>query len=260
MRILKLAVLAVLAAATLTHIRTSHPYNPSDGSWSGMITATWASGVAGTFTVPSIPTTTTVYQPVAIWAGLNTRPPPGESCSDWAACALIQAGVLLAAGPPNPPGTLVAYDWFATCPYANDVSTDCAPSAVPNSVGQTSNLVAPGDRITITIEQTGDRSGDWVVAMSDPAEGWWWRGVARYPTVGPLEEEWITEAPGGDGGAYPLPAFTPIRWTGLRIAEHWQWTNPDLSMANRIVGTHCDRPSGAAPTGDTFVEIYPHNC
>jgi hypothetical protein len=142
-------------------------------NWSGyaVTPGSGVSGITGTFDVPSAGLVPVGF--AATWAGIG-----GYDTSD-----LIQAGV---AEQSLPSTTLLGpqyYAWYELLPTVSVPLTDCS--------GNTSCSVAPGDLVTVTIQQEAGTT--WRISVDD-AGRWSWSKDVTYASSG-SSAEWILEAP-----------------------------------------------------------------
>jgi hypothetical protein len=137
--------------------------------------------VSGTFSVTSLDAAATSDDEMAEWVGIG-----GVASGD----NLIQAGIVEYLDPTNP-------NLFYIQPAFEIVPADPEPIAI------TSVAVAPGDQVTVAIQQITGTS--WGITLTDDTNGESFTTDQTYTGPG-VTAEWIVEAPGtGD-----LAAFDPV--------------------------------------------------
>ncbi len=157
--------------AASTSVQSSNWSGYADTSSKHNITA-----VLNTFTVPGVSSPPSGF--AATWGGIG-----GYRTHD-----LIQAGVAESAEPLGH-----YYAWYEMLPAASKPIHNCS--------GESSCPVAPGDRITVKINQVG--TNRWKFALSD-AGHWSWTKTVTYKSSR-SSAEWILEAPMVGGGQTKLP-------------------------------------------------------
>jgi len=179
---------SLVATAAPTNL-TITPYTSSN--WSGYALEGGAiTGVAGTFTVPSL-TPSTSWADTSEWVGID-----GVTNGD-----LIQAGVH------------EEYD-----PYSKQVSVWAWWEELPNpetAIDSSVITVTPGDTMTVTIHHlTG---ATWQISLTDNTTGQGFTTDQSYH--GPANSaEWIVEAPSIGNTIATLGAFTPnVAFSGLSV-------------------------------------------
>ena len=137
--------------------------------------------VSGTFNVAGLDVGATVGESMAEWVGIG-----GVASGD----NLIQAGVEEAVDPSNP-------DLFYVAPVWEIVPTDPQPIPITNVA------VAPGDEVTVTIQQIS--GSNWSITLTDDTNGQSFNTDQTYTGPG-LTAEWIVEAPGSS----TLAPYSPV--------------------------------------------------
>jgi len=136
--------------------------------------------VTGTWTVPTVATTTTGAD--ATWVGIG-----GITSND-----LIQAGTQATVS-----GGEVVYDaWIEMLPA----------SSKPVSLS-----VNPGDSVTVSITQKVGL--DWLISMKNNTTGGAYSTTVQYRSSN-SSAEWVQEAPSVDRGTVPLDDFGTLRFNG----------------------------------------------
>ena len=232
---------ALLGAAALAG--NGGPRIVTSDHWAGyMVTGRHFTYVTGTFTVPTL--TTTSCNPMAVeWVGLGGR---GH--------ALLQAGVAETCHRLLPWWFELPADWTIH-PLRQ------APTILQWGNGQAA-LTSPGDRVQVTISRVVP--GVWTIDLTDLTTGGTWKGTVGWTSTAP-SAEWIVEDPNQTGGdktctwhptprsAYcPMPRFSSVRFTDLAtFPAQGTWTA--LRMRDRT-GRIVASPSPLTPTG--FVVSY----
>lgn len=160
-------------------------------NWSGYILGDGPyTYVSGTFNAPSIVSGTPVGDEMSEWVGIDGA---GNS-------SLIQAGIRETVDPHNPSLFLIV-PWWEILPAAE---TDIR-----------SISVAPGDQITVAIEQISP--GGWEITLSDDTNGETFTTDQAY--TGPsASAEWIVEAPTRGVSTTELATYSPVTFSGLKVA------------------------------------------
>ncbi|HEU5043881.1 MAG TPA: G1 family glutamic endopeptidase [Nocardioidaceae bacterium] len=92
--------------------------------------------------------------------------------------------------------------------------------------------VRPGDAIKATVVKTS-RPNVWKISLVDSTEGWRFQTTRRYSGPG-TSAEWIQEATTHSGAVSPVPAFTPVTFARLAVAESGRWYWTALTKANAV--------------------------
>jgi hypothetical protein len=172
----------------------------TSNNWSGYV----ASGgpytsVSGTWTVPQ-PVTPGAGGVGATWVGIG-----GVSSSD-----LIQAG--------TSDTVIHGQDRFESW-----------IEGLPQASQQVPLAVAPGDSVTVTIEEQGDGTGMWQISITNNTTGQSYQTTVSY-TSSHSSAEWIQEAPTGSRGVLPLDNFGSVSFGAATTTVNPQPL--DLAHAN----------------------------
>ncbi len=159
-------------------------------NWSGYAaTGGPFTGVNGTWTVPQ-PTLTGAPGVGATWVGIG-----GVTGPD-----LIQAGTQDA----TPGGNQAQFQvWIEMLPAASQ---------------QVPLAVAPGDSVTVSIQEQAEGSGDWQITITNNTSNQSYQTTANY-TSSESSAEWIEEAPSGPGGILPLDNFNSVSFTAAFASQ-----------------------------------------
>ena len=84
---------------------------------------------------------------------------------------------------------------------------------LPAASRQVPLAVAPGDSVTVSIQEQGAGSGAWQISITNNTSGQNFQTSANY-TSSESSAEWIEEAPSGPGGILPLDNFNSVSFTG----------------------------------------------
>jgi hypothetical protein len=198
--------------------------------WSGFAVATYQTGqtyssASATWQVPSVSYVpfngNSTWEAVSHWVGIGGYC-QNPSCTS-VAQALIQLGTVAEAS--NSGGTyyVPVYELYPA-----------GSQNIPYSV-------TPGDIITASLQCTAGCSPattqTWVLAMSDQTAGWQWSETFQFQS-GMGSAEWITEAPGGNGGPLPLADYVQANFEPVSA----NGANPNLTLAAN--GLAMEDPSG----------------
>jgi len=74
---------------------------------------------------------------------------------------------------------------------------------LPAASQQVPLAVAPGDSVTVSIDEQGEGSGSWQISITNNTSGQNYQTTATYTST-ESSAEWIEEAPSGPGGILPL--------------------------------------------------------
>jgi hypothetical protein len=177
-----------------------NPQNTSH-NWSGYASTSSQTytGVSGTWTVPQL-TPSGAPGVGATWVGIG-----GVTSRD-----LIQAGTQdVASGS----GQAQFQAWIETLPQASR---------------QVPLVVAPGDSVTVSIDEQGVGSGVWQIAFMNNTSGQTYQTTVNY-TSSQSSAEWIEEAPSGPNGVVPLDNFGSVAFTSASATVNGQTV--DLTQA-----------------------------
>jgi hypothetical protein len=166
---------------------TSVPASNASTNWSGYIdngAGAQFTDVSATWTVPTAHAGATGFS--STWVGID-----GTASSD-----LIQAGTEQDWSSSGP----VYYAWYELLPKASMVL----------------GTVSPGDKISVTINQTA--STTWDIRVDDLTQRSVWGGPVTYSAPG-TSAEWIEEAPtdGSSGNVEPLADFGTAVFSDLDV-------------------------------------------
>jgi hypothetical protein len=78
--------------------------------------------------------------------------------------------------------------------------------------------VAPGDSVTVSINEQGEGSGSWQIFMTNKTSGQTFQTTANYAST-ESSAEWIEEAPSGPGGILPLDNFNSVSFTAASTIQ-----------------------------------------
>jgi len=159
-------------------------------NWSGYAaTGGQFTGVTGTWTVPQ-PVVTGGTGVGATWVGIG-----GVTNRD-----LIQAGTQDA----TPGGGQAQFQaWIEMLPAASQ---------------QVPLAVAPGDSVTVSIDEQGEGIGSWQISITNNTSGQNYQTTATYTST-ESSAEWIEEAPSGPGGILPLDNFNSVSFTAASATQ-----------------------------------------
>jgi hypothetical protein len=83
---------------------------------------------------------------------------------------------------------------------------------LPAASRQVQLAVAPGDSVTVSIDEQGPGSGAWQISIANNTSGQTFQTTANYAST-ESSAEWIEEAPRGPGGILPLDNFDSVSFT-----------------------------------------------
>jgi hypothetical protein len=194
------------------HASSSGISTLDSSNWSGFATSGGLfTGVAGSFTVPSLDLGDPVDSCMAVWVGIDGLSGGGN---------LIQAGILEC----QINSTEWGYEpWWEILPA----------SATP--IAATTAQLRIGDDVTVSIDQvTGT---EWSITLADDNTGWSFTTDQEY--TGPATSaEWIVEAPSyGPDELYFLADYTETEFYGLGVTGQ-QNTLTTLPMAENTDGPY----------------------
>jgi hypothetical protein len=196
----------------------------TSSNWSGYsATGGNFSSVTGTWTVPTVGTTTTGAD--ATWVGIG-----GITSND-----LIQAGTQATVS-----GGAVAYDaWI---------------EMLPASSKSISLSVNAGDSVTVSITQKAGL--DWLISMKNNTTGGAYSTTVQYRSSN-SSAEWVQEAPSVNRGTVPLDDFGTLKFTGASAVRDGNTLTLDALGAQGITMVNGARqalavPSVIASDGTTF--------
>jgi hypothetical protein len=154
-------------------------------NWSGYAASGAVyTGISGTWTVPQVATSNGTSGVGATWVGIG-----GVNTRD-----LIQAGTQDSGS-----GRQNEYEaWIEMLPAASQ---------------QVPLAVVPGDSITVSIDEQGAGTQNWLIVMSDDTSGKSYRTMVKY-TSSRSSVEWIEEAPSGRNGILPIDNFVTVAFSG----------------------------------------------
>jgi hypothetical protein len=213
---------------------TPLPTATSDGqdtsrNWSGYAAAGHTySGIRGTWTVPQVAASANGASGVgATWVGIG-----GVTTRD-----LIQAGTQDSGS-----GRANEYQaWIEMLPAASK---------------QVPLAVAPGDSITVSIDEQGTGTNTWLIMLADNASGKAYQTTVNYASTR-SSVEWIEEAPSGRNGVLPIDNFGAVSFSGATAIDNGQNVSLDQVGARPISLLNARRqplavPSAIGSDGESF--------
>jgi len=169
-------------------------------NWSGYrATSGRYTGVTGTWTVPQ-PRLSGAAGVGATWVGIG-----GVSSRD-----LIQAGTHEVA---DGAGQARFQSWIELLPQPSH--------RVPLAV-------APGDSVTVSIDEQGAGTGIWQISIKNNTSGQAYQTTVDYASS-ESSAEWVHEAPTGQGGLLPLDNFSSVSFSAASAIQNGQTV--DLAQA-----------------------------
>jgi hypothetical protein len=176
------------AGQSVTPVPTLSPADGQDTSrnWSGYAAGGGSyTGISGTWIVPQVATAANGASGVgATWVGIG-----GVKTKD-----LIQAGT-----EDSGSGRQNEYQaWIEMLPAASK---------------QVPLAVAPGDSITVSIDEQGNATQSWLIVLTNNTSGKMYQTTVNY-TSSRSSAEWIEEAPTGRNGILPIDNFGAVSFTG----------------------------------------------
>jgi hypothetical protein len=199
------------------------PVSPStqgtSHNWSGYAATSGAyTGVTGTWTVPQL-APNGAPGVGATWVGIG-----GVTSRD-----LIQAGTQdVASGS----GQSQFQAWIEMLPQASR---------------QVPLAVAPGDSVTVSINETAPASGIWQIAFKNNTSGQTYQTSVNY-TSSQSSAEWIEEAPSGPNGVVPLDNFGSVPFSGATATQNGQTVDLAQAGAQPIKMLNGNNQSLAVPS------------
>jgi hypothetical protein len=196
------------------------PVGPNTSrNWSGYVaTAGPYTGVTGTWTVPQ-PNVTGGTGIGATWVGIG-----GVSSRD-----LIQAGTQDAT---RGGGRAQFEAWIEMLPQPSQ---------------QVPLAVAPGDSVTVAIDELGAGTGNWQISMANNTSGQTFQTAVSY-TSSNSSAEWIEEAPSGPGGIVPLDNFSSVSFSVASASQDGQTANLHEANAQPITMLNANGQALAVPS------------
>jgi hypothetical protein len=210
------------------------PTVASDGqdtsrNWSGYAaTGHTYTGISGTWTVPQVAASSNGASGVgATWVGIG-----GVKTRD-----LIQAGT-----EDSGSGRENEYQaWIEMLPAASK---------------QVPLAVAPGDSITVSINEQGTGTNTWQIMLSDNASGKTYQTTVNYASTR-SSVEWIEEAPSSRNGVLPIDNFGAVSFSGATAIDNGQNVSLDQVGARPISLLNTRKqplavPSAIGSDGESF--------
>ena len=102
---------------------------------------------------------------------------------------------------------------------------------LPQASQQVPLGVAPGDSVTVSIEEQGAGSGAWHISITNNTSGQTFQTSASYMSS-ESSAEWIEEAPSGPGGILPLDNFSSVSFSSTSATQNG--SDVDLSEAGAM--------------------------
>jgi hypothetical protein len=198
-------------------------------NWSGYaaIGQTYT-GISGTWTVPQVAASSNGASGVgATWVGIG-----GVKTRD-----LIQAGT-----EDSGSGRENEYQaWIEMLPAASK---------------QVPLAVAPGDSITVTIDEQGSGTQQWQIALIDNTSRKTYQTTVKYTSTR-SSVEWIEEAPSSRNGVLPIDNFGAVSFTGATAVDNGQDVSLDGAGARPISLVNGRKqplavPSAVGSDGESF--------
>jgi hypothetical protein len=176
----------------------------NSNNWSGYVAAGGPyTSVSGTWAVPE-PVTTGDGGAGATWVGVG-----GVNTSD-----LIQAGT------------------SATVIHGQ-ARFESWIELLPEPSQQVPLAVAPGDSVTVTIDEQGAGTGTWQMSITNNTTGQSYQTTVSYASSHSTAE-WIEEAPTGSRGLLPLDNFGSVTFSGATTAANGQPVDLGQADAKRV--------------------------
>ena len=188
-------------------------------NWSGYAaTSGTFTGVTGTWTVPQPSSTTASAGVGATWVGIG-----GVTSRD-----LIQAGTQdVTSG-----GQHEFQAWVEMLPAASQ---------------QVPLAGAPGDSVTVSIQEQGQGSGTWQISMKNNTTGQSYQTAAHYASS-ESSAEWIEEAPSAQTGILPLDNFGSVVFSNATAVDNGQTVDLAQTGAQAITLINGSRQPLAVPS------------
>jgi hypothetical protein len=228
----KAAFFAAIFILAMLGTRTAFAADPNSIStnWSGYIAQNGLyTGVAGTWTIPSISYSSTLTSN-ATWVGIG-----GKTSTD-----LIQAGVYEIA---NSDGATYQA-WYELLP------DDSTPVSL---------AVHPGDSISVAILETSPNV--WNVVLTNNTSKQQFEKTVNYQSSF-SSAEWIQERPTVNSSIAALSGFTPVQFTGATAVQNGQrislmQTNPqEINLLDAGTNTALAVPSPIDATTGTSFSVF----
>jgi hypothetical protein len=210
------------ASATLS-ITVSVPTDiptVDSSNWSGYsVIGNSFTSVTGTLSVPSLVSGTPTSDALGAWVGID-----GANNT-----SLIQAGIGEYVDPSDP-SEFYVFPWWEILPNAEVVITSVA--------------VAPGDEVTVTIDNPG--TGNWGITLTDDTNGESY--TTSQPYSGPATSaEWIMEAPSLNGSVVQLAPYSPaVTFTNDAFNGNYSQFSQYVMVQD---GTQVSTPSALSDNG-----------
>src|SRR5205823_1395812 len=90
---------------------------------------------------------------------------------------------------------------------------------LPAASQQVPLAVAPGDSVTVSIDEQGTGPGMWQIDFKNNTSGQTYQTMVQY-TSSESSVEWIEEAPAGRGGVLPLDNFGSVSFSGATATQN----------------------------------------
>jgi hypothetical protein len=223
-----------VSAAHLAKPVTKAPVVNQSSNWSGYAVtgaANSVSYVAGTWTVPTVSTTTSGYS--AVWVGIDGY---NSSSVEQIGTAEDVVG-----------GRASYYAWYEMYPSA--------------SVTITSMAVHPGDSITGSVSYS---AGSYVLTLNDTTDSQSFTKTIAASGLSRSSAEWIVEAPSNGYGILPLANFGTTTFTNsyatiagaTGAVDTWQSYAINLASRSKVQATTSTLTDSATGSSSSFKVAY----
>jgi len=107
--------------------------------------------------------------------------------------------------------------------------------------------VAPGDSVTVSINEESEGSGRWQISMTNDTSGQNYQTTATYASS-ESSAEWIEEAPSGPNGILPLDDFNSVSFTAAIASRDGDQVDLSEAGATPITMLNPDNQPLAVPS------------
>src|SRR5207302_6350845 len=118
---------------------------------------------------------------------------------------------------------------------------------LPQPSRQVPLAVAPGDSVTVSINEQSAGSGVWLIAFKNNTSGQTYQTTVQYASS-QSSAEWIEEAPAGPNGIVPLDSFGSVSFSAATASVNGQTVDLAQTGAQPITMLNANNQSLAVPS------------
>jgi hypothetical protein len=118
---------------------------------------------------------------------------------------------------------------------------------LPQPSQQVPLLVAPGDSVTVSINEQRAGSGTWLIAFKNNTSGQTYQTTVHYSSSH-SSAEWVEEAPSGPNGVVPLDNFGSVSFSGATAIQNGQTVDLAGASAQPITMLNANGQALAVPS------------